>query len=94
VGNGQLAEVGPDAHKTWPAAPPVTAFLLCEFWYIDALATIGRPDATRALFVKLPARRNAVGLPSEDTHPATGALWGNIPQTYSMAGSINSAMRL
>ena len=31
---------------------------------------------------------------SEDLHPATGELWGNIPQTYSMAGLINSAMTL
>jgi len=31
---------------------------------------------------------------SEDIHPETGALWGNIPQSYSMAGIINSAMRL
>ena len=25
---------------------------------------------------------------------ATGELWGNFPQTYSMVGLINSAMRL
>jgi hypothetical protein len=73
---------------------PVTAFLLCNFWYIDALATIGRRDEARALFVELLACRNAFGLLSEDIHPTTGALWGNIPQTYSMAGIINSAMRL
>ena len=29
-----------------------------------------------------------------DIHPQTGALWGNFPQTYSMAGVILSAMRL
>ena len=73
---------------------PRTAFLVCNFWYIDALAAIGRRDEARALFVDLLARRNAFGLLSEDIHPETGALWGNIPQTYSMAGIINSAMRL
>jgi GH15 family glucan-1,4-alpha-glucosidase len=31
---------------------------------------------------------------SEDVDPQTGALWGNFPQTYSMAGLILSAMRL
>jgi hypothetical protein len=31
---------------------------------------------------------------SKDIHPETATLWGNIPQTYSMAGIINSAMRL
>jgi len=73
---------------------PETAFLVCNFWYIDALAAIGRRDEARSLFIELLARRNAFGLLSEDIHPDTGALWGNIPQTYSMAGIINSAMRL
>jgi hypothetical protein len=26
--------------------------------------------------------------------PATGELWGNFPQTYSMVGIINGAVRL
>jgi GH15 family glucan-1,4-alpha-glucosidase len=38
--------------------------------------------------------RNHFGLLSEDVHPKTGALWGNFPQTYSMAGLILSGMRL
>lgn len=73
---------------------PETAFLVCYFWYIDALAAIGRRDEAGALFIDLLAHRNAFGLLSEDIHPETGALWGNIPQTYSTAGIINSAMRL
>ena len=40
------------------------------------------------------AHRNHVGLLSEDIDPETGDLWGNFPQTYSMVGLINSAMRL
>jgi GH15 family glucan-1,4-alpha-glucosidase len=31
---------------------------------------------------------------SEDVHPVTNELWGNFPQTYSMAGIILSAIRL
>jgi GH15 family glucan-1,4-alpha-glucosidase len=73
---------------------PETAFLVCNFWYIDALAEIGRIDEARAMFTDLLERRNAFGLLSEDIHPETGMLWGNIPQTYSMAAIINSAMRL
>jgi GH15 family glucan-1,4-alpha-glucosidase len=73
---------------------PKTAFLVCSFWYIDALAAIGRRAEARSLFIDLLAHRNAFGLLSEDIHPETGALWGNIPQSYSMAGIINSAMRL
>jgi GH15 family glucan-1,4-alpha-glucosidase len=74
--------------------PPETAFLVCNFWYIDALAAIGRRDEARALFEDLLSRRNVFGLMSEDLHPDTGALWGNLPQTYSMAAIIESAMRL
>ena len=73
---------------------PSTAFLLCTFWYIDALASVGRREEALELFNNLLARRNHVGLLSEDLDPATGELWGNFPQTYSMAGVILSAMRL
>jgi GH15 family glucan-1,4-alpha-glucosidase len=73
---------------------PETAFLACNFWYIEALAAIGRRDQARTLFADLLDRRNSFGLLSEDIHPETGALWGNFPQTYSMAGIINVATRL
>jgi GH15 family glucan-1,4-alpha-glucosidase len=73
---------------------PKTAFTVCTFWYVDALASIGRMAEARALFAKLLARRNHVGLLSEDIDPANGELWGNFPQTYSMVGLINAAMRL
>jgi GH15 family glucan-1,4-alpha-glucosidase len=73
---------------------PETAFLACNFWYIEALALIGRRDEARDFFIDLLDRRNSFGLLSEDIHPQTGALWGNFPQTYSMAGIINSATRL
>ena len=48
----------------------------------------------RALFENMLACRNHVGLLSEDLDPKTNELWGNFPQTYSMVGIINSAMRL
>jgi GH15 family glucan-1,4-alpha-glucosidase len=73
---------------------PTVAFTICSFWYVDALAAIGRPDRARAMFETLLAARNHVGLLSEDVDPRTGALWGNFPQTYSMAGLIVAAMRL
>jgi len=73
---------------------PDNAFTICTFWYIEALAAIGRADEARALFEKILARRNHLGLLSEDLDPATGELWGNYPQTYSMVGLISAAMRL
>ncbi len=73
---------------------PETAFLVVKFWTIDALAAMGRRDEARELFDELLAARNSYGLLSEDLHPVTGQLWGNLPQTYSMAGIVNSAMRL
>ncbi len=73
---------------------PETAFLVCRFWLIDAWWSLGRRDEARELFVDALKHRNRYGLLSEDIHPANGELWGNFPQTYSMAGLILSAMRL
>ena len=73
---------------------PSTAFTICTFWYVEALAAIGRCEEARGLFEKILARRNHVGLLSEDIDPATGELWGNFPQTYSLVGIILCAWRL
>jgi GH15 family glucan-1,4-alpha-glucosidase len=73
---------------------PETAFTVCAFWYVNALAATGRLAEAREQFESLLGRRNHVGLLSEDIHPATGQQWGNFPQTYSMVGIINSALRL
>jgi GH15 family glucan-1,4-alpha-glucosidase len=73
---------------------PETSFNICAFWRIDALARIGRKDQAREIFEALLASRNPLGLLSEDTHPRTGEMWGNFPQTYSMVGIINAATRL
>lgn len=73
---------------------PEVAFNACTFWYIDALAALGREDEARDLFEGMLAQRNPLGLLSEDIDPKTGELWGNFPQTYSMVGLIHSAMRL
>jgi GH15 family glucan-1,4-alpha-glucosidase len=73
---------------------PQTAFNVCAFWRIDVLARIGRTDEAREIFEAMLACRNPLGLLSEDVAPATGELWGNFPQTYSMVGVVNGAMRL
>ncbi|HKV74560.1 MAG TPA: glycoside hydrolase family 15 protein [Gemmatimonadales bacterium] len=73
---------------------PETAFLACTFWYINALAALGRRQEARELFERVLARRNRHGLLSEDVEPATGELWGNFVQTYSMVGIVDAATRL
>ena len=73
---------------------PQNAFVICTFWYIDALVKLGRTEEAREMFEDMLSHRNHVGLLSEDIDPETGELWGNFPQTYSMVGLINSAMQL
>lgn len=73
---------------------PETAFLVCTLWWIMALAQIGEKERARDLFEKVLAKRNHLGLLSEDLMHDTGELWGNFPQTYSMVGLIQCAARL
>ncbi len=73
---------------------PETAFTVCAFWYVNALASAGRTAEAREQFEALLKRRNHLGLLSEDVDPGDGQLWGNYPQTYSMVGIISCALRL
>ena len=73
---------------------PASAFTVCAFWYVNALAAVGQREAARARFTRLLAYRNPLGLFSEDIDPTNGTQWGNYPQTYSLVGVINSARRL
>ena len=52
----------------------------------------GHPDPPLPALAGVQGRD--LGLMSEDTHPLTGEMWGNYPQTYSMVGIINAAVRL
>ncbi len=73
---------------------PENAFLVCTFWYVNALAATGRRDEAREVFERLLARRTRHGLYAEHLDPATGEPWGNFVQTYSMVGLITAAIRL
>ena len=70
---------------------PETAFNICTFWLIEALALAGRTEEARALFEAMLSHRTRSGLLSEDLDFETGELWGNFPQTYSLVGIINCA---
>jgi len=73
---------------------PENAFIVCNFWYIQALSFIGEKQKARELFEKILALRNSFGFLSEDVDPTTGELWGNYPQTYSLVGLIHCATKL
>ena len=75
---------------------PENAFLVCTFWYIEALAAMGgaRREEARALFERVLSARNRHGLLAEDLDPRTLEQWGNFPQTYCMAGIIDCAAAL
>jgi GH15 family glucan-1,4-alpha-glucosidase len=73
---------------------PETAFNFCTFWLIEALHLVGRRDEARGLYEHMLKRLTPAGLLSEDTDFASGELWGNYPQTYSLVGLINCAVLL
>ena len=70
---------------------PETAFNVCTFWLIEALALVGRRDEARGIFDDMLSHTTHSGLLSEDLDYETGELWGNFPQTYSLVGIINCA---
>jgi GH15 family glucan-1,4-alpha-glucosidase len=73
---------------------PTAAFLVCAFWYVEALAVMGRIEAALKELEFLRGYANHLGLFSEDVDPATGSQWGNFPQAYSHVGLINAVLRI
>ena len=70
------------------------AFLACSFWLVDNYILQGRRAEAQALFERLLARCNDVGLLAEEIDPLTGRMLGNFPQAYSHVGVINCALNL
>ena len=73
---------------------PETTFMICAFWYVEALAAVGRLEEAMAYFENLCSYSNHVGLLSEDVHGTNGSQWGNFPQAYSHVGLVNAAYRI
>lgn len=73
---------------------PETTFLICAFWYTEALACVGRVDEAMRYFENLVSYSNHVGLLSEDVKAEDGSMWGNFPQAYSHVGLLNAASRI
>jgi GH15 family glucan-1,4-alpha-glucosidase len=83
------AEEAPDG-----LPPGEGAFLACSFWLADNYALMGRDAEARALFERLLALRNDVGLLAEEYDPRAKQFLGNFPQAFSHVGLINTAHNL
>jgi GH15 family glucan-1,4-alpha-glucosidase len=82
-------------HETEDGLPPGEgAFLACSFWLADNYALLGREAEARALFERLLALRNDVGLLAEEYDPVAGRQLGNFPQAFSHVGVVNTAFNL
>jgi GH15 family glucan-1,4-alpha-glucosidase len=74
--------------------PGEGVFLPCSFWLANSLCLIGRRDEAVALFERLLALRNDLGLLSEEYDPSGGRLLGNFPQAFSHTAIVNTAAHL
>ena len=84
-----------DTAKVQDGLPPGEGvFLACSFWMVSSLKAIGRKRDAQALFDKLLALRNDVGLFSEEFDPDHNRMVGNFPQAFSHIALVNAAFGL
>ncbi|MGN0063485.1 MAG: glycoside hydrolase family 15 protein [Nocardioides sp.] len=69
-------------------------FLACSFWLVSAYAGAGRLDDATALFDRLCALANDVGLLSEEYDVTHGRMAGNFPQAFSHLALVRAAFDL
>jgi GH15 family glucan-1,4-alpha-glucosidase len=74
--------------------PGEGTFLACSFWLADNMALAGRDAEARALFERLLAVRNDLGLLAEQYDPDLGRLVGNFPQALSHLALVDTALNL
>ncbi len=74
--------------------PGEGAFLACSFWLADNYILQGRIAEARALFERLVALSNDVGLLAEEYDPRTKRQLGNFPQAFSHVALVNTAFNL
>lgn len=84
-----------DTKATKDGLPPGEGmFLACSFWLADAYHMIGRDAEAKALFERLLALRNDLGLLSEEYDIERSRLVGNFPQAFSHIALVNTAHNL
>ena len=69
-------------------------FVICSFWLVSALALAGEIERAEALFGRLAAFANDLGLLAEEIDTASGELLGNFPQAFSHIGLVTSAWQI
>jgi alpha,alpha-trehalase len=69
-------------------------FLICSFWLVSALATIGEHQRARDLMERLLRVASPLGLYAEEFDAATGRHLGNFPQAFSHLALIEAAARI
>ena len=74
--------------------PGEGVFLPCSFWLVAVLARQGRHEDAVALFERLLALRNDLGLLSEEYDPEQGRLVGNFPQAFTHLALVETAFTL
>jgi GH15 family glucan-1,4-alpha-glucosidase len=74
--------------------PGEGTFLPCSFWLADNLALLGRQKDAEALFERLLALRNDVGLLPEEYDPRERRMLGNFPQALTHVALVNTARLL
>jgi GH15 family glucan-1,4-alpha-glucosidase len=83
-----------ETSRTDGLPPGEGAFLACTFWLADNYSLMGRHEEAVAVFERLLALSNDVGLLAEEYDPAAGRLVGNFPQAFSHVPLINTARNL
>ena len=84
-----------DTGETEDGLPPGEgAFLACSFWFVDNLILQGRVAEAHAMFERLLALRNDVGLLAEEYDPRAQRQMGNFPQAFSHVALVNTAYNL
>ncbi len=70
------------------------AFVICSFWLVSALVTIGQKARARRLCESLLAHASQLHLYGEEIDPETGRHLGNFPQAFTHLALINAVMRV
>jgi GH15 family glucan-1,4-alpha-glucosidase len=74
--------------------PGEGVFLPCSFWLAQNLALQGRRAEARALFERLLALRNDLGLIAKEYDPERRRLVGNVPQAFTHLTLVDTATLL